>query len=151
MTSYDDIIDLALVSIEDYRLNKLSVNSPQDFKTVLDGFMIKGLSSFDNCTKDLADRDDIKRQFNFILSDIEKDILADYTIIAWLDKEINDTGQITGMLQNKHEATRYSEANNLKSKMDLRVVKNEDVSVKKSNYALRNTPWVDWAGDNYGF
>ena len=150
MTSYDDIIDLALVSIEDYRLNKLSVNSPQDFKTVLDGFMIKGLSSFDNCAKDLTDRNDTQRQFNFVLSDIEKDILADYTIIAWLDKEINDTGQITGMLQNKNEATRYSEANNLKSKMDLRVIKNEDVSVKKSSYTLRNTPWSDWAGDNYG-
>ena len=46
MTPYDDILDLALVSIEDYRLNKLSKESPEDFKLVLEGFMIRGLSNF---------------------------------------------------------------------------------------------------------
>ena len=46
---YDDIIDLALVSIEDYHLNKLAINSPNDFNIVLEGFMIRGLSNFENC------------------------------------------------------------------------------------------------------
>jgi hypothetical protein len=150
MTSYDEIIDLALVSIEDYRLNKLSVSSPENFQTILDGFMIKGLSSFDNCAKDLDDRNDSERHFNFKLTGMEKDIIADYTVIAWLDKEINDTSQITGMLQNKTEANRFAESNNLRAKMDLRVKRNEDTSAKKSAYALKRTPWKDWAGDNYG-
>ena len=36
MTPYDDILDLALVSIEDYRLNKLSTDSPAEFKLILE-------------------------------------------------------------------------------------------------------------------
>ena len=116
MTPYDDILDLALVSIEDYRLNKVAVDSPVDFKLILEGFMVRGLSNFDNCKKDLSDRNDELHRFNIKLDDVEKSIIADWTVITWLDKEINDTRQITSMLQNRNEAHRYSEANNLKAK-----------------------------------
>ena len=119
-TSYDDIIDLALVSIEDYHLNRLAVDSPKDFNIVLEGFMIRGLANFENCKKDLSMRDDSNRVFLCSLTDIEKSIIADYTVIAWLDKEINDTRQITGMMQNNKEAHRYSEANNLNAKINRR-------------------------------
>ena len=69
MTPYDDILDLALVSIEDYRLNKLSTESPAEFKLILEGFMIRGLSNFENCVKNLSDRNDESRQFNVSLDD----------------------------------------------------------------------------------
>ena len=55
-TTYDEIIDLALISIEDYRLNSLFQSSPDKFKIVLEGFLIRGISGFDNCVKDLSDR-----------------------------------------------------------------------------------------------
>ena len=77
MTPYDDILDLALVSIEDYRLNKLSTDSPAEFKLILEGFMIRGLSNFENCIKDLSDRDDEAHQFNVVLDDLEKSFIAD--------------------------------------------------------------------------
>lgn len=204
-TTYDEIIDLALVTIEDYRLNMLanqhvdeenynliidssdyegyktscSTNIPvlkpvtivdynkirdeeylsydeyvdaslATFKRIMDGFMIRGLPNFDNCVKDLSDRNDKTRSFNFVLTETEKEILADYTNIMWLDKEINDTRQITAMLQNKNEAHRYSEANNLNAKRERRIQLNEDVSYKKTRYGLANNPWKDWANDNYG-
>ena len=53
-TTYDEIIDLALISIEDYRLNSLFQSSPDKFKIVLEGFLIRGISGFDNCVKDLS-------------------------------------------------------------------------------------------------
>lgn len=204
-TTYDEIIDLALITIEDYKLNMLAnnvvseenynliinsetyedyqekcpiQNPPIDpvtkpefnkikdynydtyndyvegsmnlFKTIMDGFMIRGLPNFDNCTKDLSDRNDEMRSFNFELTDKEKEIIADYTDIMWLDKEINDTRQITAMLQNKNEAHRYSEANNLNAKRERRIQMNEDVSYKKTSYGLRNNNWKDWANNNYG-
>ena len=204
-TTYDEIIDLALVSIEDYKLNMLANNiideenynlvmgsssyetyqnecleqdpiidpitkaeyikiknlgsntydeyvasSMNIFKTIMDGFMIRGLPNFDNCIKNLSDRDDDARSFNFELTDKEKEIIADYTDIMWLDKEINDTRQITAMLQNKNEAHRYSEANNLNAKRERRIQMNEDVSYKKTSYGLRNNNWKEWANDNYG-
>lgn len=149
MTSYDDIIDLALVSIEDYKLNKLYTESQSKFKIILEGYMIRGLSNFNNCVKDLSNRDDDSRQFNIILDDEEKSIIADWTIIMWLDKEINDTRQITAMLQNKGEAHRYSEANNLKAKTEHRVQMVEDVNHKQTVYTLKHVDWKGWANGNY--
>lgn len=204
-TTYDEIIDLALVTIEDYKLNMLAnkiidednydlvmssatyenyqvacashvpaidpITRPEfdkikdnnygsyesyvegsmdTFKSIMDGFMIRGLPNFDNCLKDLSNRDDDMRSFNFELTDREKEIIADYTDIMWLDKEINDTRQITAMLQNKNEAHRYSEANNLNAKRERRIQMNEDVSYKKTSYGLRNNKWKEWANGDYG-
>lgn len=143
MTSYDDILDLALVSIEDYHLNKLAVDSPKDFNIVLEGFMIRGLANFENCRKDLSDRDDVKRVFNCELSETEKSIIADYTVVAWLDKEINDIRQITGMLQNNKEAHRYSEANNLNAKINRRNQLIEEVATKKTTYSFSQAKWLN--------
>lgn len=143
MTSYDDILDLALVSIEDYHLNRLSVDSPQDFNIVLEGFMVRGLANFENCKHDLSNRNDTEREFNFELSEIEKSIIADYTVIAWLDKEINDVRQITGMMQNNKEAHRYSEANNLNAKINRRNQLIEEVATKKTTYSFSKSNWLN--------
>ena len=143
MTSYDDILDLALVSIEDYHLNRLAVDSPKDFNIVLEGFMVRGLANFENCRKDLSDRDDTLRVFNCELSEIEKSIIADYTVIAWLDKEINDVRQITGMMQNNKEAHRYSEANNLNAKINRRNQLIEEIATKKTTYSFSQSKWLN--------
>jgi hypothetical protein len=147
-TSYDDIIDLALVSIEDYHLNRLAVDSPDDFNIVLEGFMVRGLANFENCKKDLSLRDNEKRVFLTKLSEVEKSIIADYTVIAWLDKEINDVRQIVGMMQNNKEAHRYSEANNLNAKRSRRDQLMEQVATKKTVYSLNQSNWLNkWALD----
>lgn len=143
MTSYDDILDLALVSIEDYHLNRLAVDSPKDFNIVLEGFMVRGLANFENCRKDLSDRNDEERVFNCELSEIEKSIIADYTVVAWLDKEINDVRQITGMMQNNKEAHRYSEANNLNAKINRRNQLIEEIATKKTTYSFSQSKWLN--------
>lgn len=144
MTPYDDILDLALMSISDYRLDKLAVEKPNDFKTVLTGFLIRGIANFDNCRKDLSNRDDNEKVFNFALNDIEKSILADWTVIMWLDKEINDVRQITAMLQNNKEAHRYSEASNLNAKLNRRIQLKEDVAYKQTKYSYSGKDWGNW-------
>ena len=148
-TPYSDIIDLALVSIEDYHLNRVAVENPEAFLTILEGYMIRGLGNFTWCKHNLDDRDDSNKRFNVALTSLEKKIIADYTVISWLDKEINDTRQITAMMQNKNEAHRYSEANNLRAKEEWRVKLYEDVGIKKTEYSLINTPWKDWANGDY--
>ena len=147
-TSYDEIIDLALVSIEDYHLNRLAVASPEDFNIVLEGFMVRGLANFENCKHDLSERDDSRRVFLNKLSQIEISIIVDYTVIAWLDKEINDVRQITGMMQNNKEAHRYSEANNLNAKINRRNQLIEEVATKKTTYSFNKSNWLNkWALD----
>lgn len=202
MTPYDEVIDLALVSIEDYRINKLAKymseehfdiiqtsasyldyinlcgqeevtplkekdynkiklaeyekyqqyidDSLLELSLVMQGFMVRGLPSFTNCKKDLSNRDDEKRQFNIGLTDLEKSIIADWTVLSWLDKEINDVRQITGMMQNKVEANRFSEANLLKEKTSHKVQLQEDVNKKQTEYDFLNIPWGDWARGKYG-
>lgn len=202
MTPYDEIIDLALVSLEDYRLNKLAKvideenfdmlsksetyqeyyelcgqtevtpirekdynkiktrafmyygeyveNALSDLTNVIEGFMIRGLPNFTNCKKDLSNRDDNARVFNIGLTDLEKSIIADWTVLTWLDKEINDVRQITGMIQNKVEANRYSEANLLKEKTNHKVQLQEDVNKKQTEYDFLNIPWKDWMNGDYG-
>ncbi|MBR4003258.1 MAG: hypothetical protein IKI95_04215 [Clostridia bacterium] len=105
--------------------------------------MVRGLANFENCKHDLSNRNDEERVFNFELSEIEKSILADYTVIAWLDKEINDVRQITGMMQNNKEAHRYSEANNLNAKINRRNQLIEEVATKKTTYSFSKSNWLN--------
>lgn len=145
-TTYEEIFDLALVSIEDYHLNRLFNNSPDDFKIVMEGFLMRAIANFEDCRKDLSVRDNVCQKFNVVLDDIEKSILADYVVIAWLDKDINDTRQIVGMMQNSKEAHRYSEANNLNAKINRRNQLVEEVATKKTTYSLKQSNWLNkWA------
>ena len=196
MTSYDERIDLALISIEDYRLNRLAVYIDEDnynilvnsadyetyvttceengiiattkkeynkikdndysdyedyvsdslstLETTLEGYMIRGLPNFNNCKNDLSLRDDDNKTFKVNLTDLEKSIIADYTVLMWLDKNINDTRQITGMLQNKNEARRYSEANLLKEKMNTRIEMRENINKKQLDYSFKNLDCKKW-------
>lgn len=141
-TLYDDIIDLALISIRDYKLDKLYNIDEDSFRTVMIGFLTRAIPNFDNCKADLTNQNE--EGFIEDLNIYEKDILADWTVIKWLDKEINDVRQITGMMQNKNEAHRYSEANLMKEKVNMREVKREEVDRKQTQYGLRNTDWKAW-------
>lgn len=151
MTPYSDIIDLAMLSLKDYHLDKLWKQSETLFLTEMQGYLIRGLPLFANCKKDLSDRDDSiddpsNAHFNFDLDDMEKNILADCLVIVYLDQAIFDIRQITGMMQNKTEATRYSEANLLKAKDELRSAKVERLNSQLTNYGLKDADWARMVG-----
>lgn len=150
-TPYTDIIDLAMLSLKDYHLDKLWKQSETLFLTEMQGYLIRGIPLFSNCRKDLSDRDDspdnpAEAHFNFQLDDFEKNILADCLVIVYLDQQILDIRQITGMMQNKTEATRYSEANLLKAKDELRSAKVERLNSQLTNYELRDADWARMVG-----
>ena len=149
-TPYSDVIDLALVTIRDYKLDALYNQSPTDFAIYMEGFMMKAIPYFTNCLKDLSDRNETSKQFNETLGDDEIGILSDYTLCEWLKSEIFDTRQITGMMQNKKEGNRYSEANLLDKKIILKQTLLEDLDHRQTSYGLKNTPWSEWAVGNYG-
>ena len=137
-TSYAEIFDLALLSFTDYKIDELAKISEENLFIQLEGYLKRAILKFYNCKKDLSDRDDDLRQFNCDLDDTEKNILADYLVIAYLDQQILDRRQITGMMQNKNEANRYSEANLLKEKQALKVAMIENVNNYQTIYDLRN-------------
>jgi len=98
---------------------------------------ITAISEFDLCKQDLEDRDDTTKQFNPTLSTKEKVILSKLTRIAWLQKEINDVNQMKLHLQDGDFKT-FSEANNLKEKVNLLVVETELVDKAIGKYDLKN-------------
>lgn len=147
-TPYSDIYDLALMSIQDYVLDKFAKEDEENFSLYLQGFLIRAIPKFNNCLKDLSNRSDDEGTFNIDLDDMEKDILADWLVIMYLDKEIFDRRQITGMMQNKNEAHRYSEANLLREKEELRSKKYERVRNSQRDYSIMHTDWTRMAGGN---
>ena len=137
-TLYSDIYNLFSSGfIKDPMLDKLYNQSVTDYEDYLQTFLITAISEFDLCKQDLEDRDDTTKQFNPTLSTKEKVILSKLTRIAWLQKEINDVNQMKLHLQDGDFKT-FSEANNLKEKVNLLVVETELVDKAIGKYDLKN-------------
>ena len=143
-TSFDDIHDLFLLSVEDYRLDNLYTSSPTNFKTFLDGILLKASSFFVNCQKDLEDYNSTTRQFNDTLTQKEKTILSDLELMVWYDKKINDIRTI-GLTLTDTDFKHYSEQQNLKGKVDAQCIIREKVNQDMANYGLKYVPWEDWS------
>ena len=84
MTSFDQVIDLALVTVDDYKLVKLYNQSEQEFKKWCDGFLLSAVPNFFQCRQSL-EYDATTRQFVSDLTNIEISILADFWIIEWVN------------------------------------------------------------------
>lgn len=148
MTNYSDIYDLFLVSIQDYKLDSLYSATPTAFESVLKGYLIKAIPRFDNCAKDLEDRDDTTQIFNITLTTSEKVILSNIMAYEWYQRQINDIRQMNLKMSNTDFKT-YSESNNLKEKMEradrLREIFEQDIT----RYGLKNVDWDAWEEGNY--
>ena len=89
-TSFDSVIDMALIIIRDYKLDALYQEDAGSFNLVLQGYMLKGLPKFEvSCLDSLAYNLET-RTFERELSDVEIDIISDWTVIMWYTDQIND-------------------------------------------------------------
>ena len=143
-TSFDEVIDLTVISFKDYKLNKLYAISEEDFKTVMRGYLLKAIPKFTNCKKDLEDIDLVNKVFNNDLTLTEQVILSDYTVIEWMTPQILDITQMELHL-NSTDFKHYSEQQNLKGKLEVQNVLRERVNQDTTNYGLKNIPWNEWA------
>ena len=88
-TPFENIIDKALVVMRDYTLDTILDSDEEAFKQIMQSYLLKGVPRFTECLQDLS-YDVATGTFNATLSDIEMDILADYTVISWYESNIND-------------------------------------------------------------
>ena len=152
-TPYTEIFDLVMMNLTSYELDSLLAKLDEDPAddsglVYLTGFLVNAIPNFENCIKNLSDRDDEDMTFNIELDYQEKDILSCWTVIQILKKEIFDIRQIRGMIQNKSDANRYSEANLLKEKQNLCSHLIEDVDLKQTKYGLKRQNWETMYGIN---
>jgi hypothetical protein len=151
LTLFSDINQLALVSIRDYKIDKLfTTNDIATFESQMKGYLLKAIPKFTNCKYDLDSITDITNsQFTNDLSLTEQTILSDLQVIEWLNSKILDITQLNLHL-NDTDFKRYSEAQNLTAKMNTRNILRETINQDMENYSIKNIPWSDWMSGNYG-
>lgn len=148
MTSFDEIHDLSLTVIRDYKIDQLYNISIDDFNAFMDGFLLRSIPQFTNCKTNLNDYDLVLRQFNQTISLIEKLILSNFEVITWMDSKILDITQLQNVLNNT-DFKMYSQAQNLKAKIDTREILKENNNQLMVDYGLQNIPWLEWAEGNF--
>ena len=136
-TSFDEIIDLALTLIDDYKLRKLYNQSEAKFLMFCDSLLLAAIPNFFRCNQSL-DYDTATRQFNNQLTSLEISILADLWILEWFKKETQDSRKINALLQSSGSFKSHSAAQNLKEKTTYLDGLREKVSQKMTNYQLQN-------------
>lgn len=141
-TSFDKIIDVALLTVNDYKFLKLYNQSQEGFQKWCDGFLLAAIPNFFQCRQSL-DFDLEQRQFTNELTFTEISILADFWIIAWLDREIQDSTQIQNKLQISSAFTQHSPAQNLKEKVALSNTLREKVYQKIVDYQVQDLDSID--------
>ena len=137
MTSFDDIIDLALIKVNDYRLSKLYKQSEADFQTYVDGFLISAIPSFVECRQSLA-YDLNSRTFSVDLTSLEQSILADLWIISWYERDNNTYAFYRQHLQAASSFKNHSESQNLKENSIYVDKLREELDRKKISYQLED-------------
>lgn len=110
-TPFSTIVDRALITIEDYKLNKLFNLAPDDFKARVTSYVVKAVPQFTQCLKSLS-YDIVSKEFDETLDEMEINILADYVGIVWYQGELQDVLEFKEALQDK-EFKRYSTGQNL--------------------------------------
>ena len=143
-TTFDEIHDLTMLVIQDFKLNDLYDSSPTNFNTTLDGLLIRSIPEFTNCQQDLTDYTLSTRTFNIVLTLVEKSILSKLQVITWLDSKILDVMQLQNFLNDTDFKT-FSSAQNLKAKMEAREILFERVLQSMTDYGLKNISWSNWA------
>lgn len=137
MTSFDDVIDLALVTVNDYRLSKLITQGVADFNTYVDGFLISAIPFFPECRQDLSYNLD-ERTFNVDLTLLEKSILANLWVIQWYSRDNQTYALYRQHLQAASSFKNHSESQNLKENSAYLDKLREELDRQKVAYQLQS-------------
>ena len=135
MTSFDDVIDLALVTVNDYRLSKLATQGIVEFNTYVDGLLISAIPLFPECKQDLSYNLD-ERTFDSDLTNLEKSILANLWIIQWYARDNQTYALYRQHLQAASSFKNHSESQNLKENSIYLDKLREELDRKKISYQL---------------
>lgn len=135
MTSFDEIIDTALVTIDDYKLNALYAKDEYAFYKFCDGLLIRNVPSFYNCRQSL-EYDKEARCFVSDFDIFEKDIIVGLFTLAWWEREFNNGSQIQNTLITG-SFKKHSGAQHIKQMRETIDGLREEIDRKMTNYELR--------------
>lgn len=93
-TTFADIYRLFLSSIQDYKLKNLFIEDLPTAEDKLETYLLKAIPEFINCTKCIADIDEVQKCFKVSLTLVEKGILSDLMLLQWMNQVCYNIAQM---------------------------------------------------------
>ena len=143
-TPFSNIVDRALIVIRDYSLDALYDADDDAFIELMYSYVIKGIPRFTECLQDLSYETDTYT-FDADLTNLEMDILADYTVISWYESNLNDVLEFKEALQDR-EFKRLATGQNLKPRQEYLTMLYTRVKQNITNYLWSNMKSLSFFG-----
>lgn len=146
-TPFSEVIDLAMITIQDYKLDKLFQISESDWATFLSGFVVRAVPKFTN-SKTPLNYDLTAQTFNNTLSLQEINILVYWFIEIWLERCQQELSQIKATMT-PSDAKRTNVPQLIKERQVLIDECREKNSQTETVYGINNVNWINWGNGNF--
>lgn len=127
-----EIVDQAMITIGDYKLDRIAQVDPETFSTIIEGYMVRGMPKFEGCLKPL-DYSRAEHCFYAYLDIYEVDIIASLVVLEWYERQLQDVLQFTESLKNS-DFQRYSTGQNLRPRQEYIAELRRKVKQDITNY-----------------
>jgi len=144
----NEVYDLFMTQVTDYRLTQLYDTSEEDFETFLESWLTFAINDFTVCDQNL-NFDEFTKEFPCTLSRRNKVILATLMQKYWARKLTQDITQMNLHVMDRDFKV-ASEAQNLKEKVAYYNALKEECSQLLQDYAYSNVSWDDWFAQSFG-
>lgn len=151
MTNFEDIYDLAKVTMIDYKLDNLAIKDYDAFLTYFRSLLMTGMVEFSGCLTSLeytSITEDEVTNWYFIedLSLIEKNILAKTIVLKWWEQHIQDVVVFQPHMSSKN-FKQLQETTSLKQKSEYKDKLREEISEAIEEYQLANIDKLPFWGE----
>ena len=138
MTSINEVIDLFLMLVNDYKLKQIF--DAGNLEEYVEVWLRMAIVDFNRVRTLPLSYSPISKTFSEVLTDEEISILSQLMVKYWLTKEVNDVLAMENVLQD-HDFTRHSEAQNLNAKRNLLNRQIEDCKQLLIQYGYDHFVW----------
>lgn len=148
MTNFEDIYDLAKVTMIDYKLDNLAIKDYDAFLTYFRSLLMTGMVEFTGCLTSLEYKS-IDDAWYFVedLSLTEKNILAKTVVLKWWEQHIQDVVVFQPHMSTKN-FKQLQETTSLKQKSEYKDKLREEISEAITEYQMENLDKLKFWGDN---
>lgn len=151
MTNFEDIYDLAKVTMIDYKLDNLAIKDYDAFLTYFRSLLMTGMVEFSGCLTSLeyiSIIEDEVTNWYFVedLSLIEKNILAKTIVLKWWEQHIQDVVVFQPHMSSKN-FKQLQETTSLKQKSEYKDKLREEISEAIEEYQIANIDKLPFWGE----
>ena len=145
-TPFIDVIDIAMISIRDHKLDKIFIDDEETFINIMSGYLVKAVAKFATTAMTGLEYDLSEKKFVNDLDDCEKDILADWMGYLWMQDIQQDVLELRAALSDS-DFRRIEQAALLKSRTAYLEYMRRKIKIDTNNYLFLHIDSIDFGGD----